>query len=89
MSSPKPIAWGDLPAYWSILSESDKQGYLELRRVIEPLTTRGDREQLHPRFRVILSRIYMFAVRHDQNDWKRSLVSGIVWLNGLLAMRAR
>jgi hypothetical protein len=30
----------------------------------------------------------MFAVRHDQNDWKRCLVCGIVWLNGVLAMRA-
>jgi hypothetical protein len=80
---------GELPTYWQILSDDDKRGYIELRRGLEPLSVRSDKDQLQVRFEVILTRIQLFALRHDEHDWKRCLVCGIAWLEGAVAMNMR
>jgi hypothetical protein len=80
---------GELPTYFQILSDDDKRGYLELRRGLEPLSVRSDKDQLQVRFEVILTRIQLFALRHDEHDWKRCLVCGIAWLDGAVAMNMR
>jgi len=83
MASPR------LPAYWSVLDEKDKRGYVELRRTISPLSLRTDRRELAARFRVLLSRIHSYCLRQDEDDWKRCLVCGVAWVDGGVALNTR
>jgi hypothetical protein len=89
MSTRKTIPTNGLPAYWTILSDSDKRGYLELQRTLDPLTLRTDKDQLASRFQLILSTIHRFAIRQDDGDWRRCLVCGIAWIGGDIALNTR
>jgi hypothetical protein len=89
MSSTNCISPRNLPDYWSTLTEDDKQGYMELQRTITPLGLRADKNQIGARFQIILSHVHCFAIRHDENDWKRCLVCGIAWLSRFIAISTR
>jgi hypothetical protein len=89
MSARKAIPTSNPPAYWTILSESDKRGYLGLQRTLDLLTLRTDKDQLASRFQLILSTIYHFAIRQDDGDWRRCLVCGIAWIGGYIALNTR
>jgi hypothetical protein len=71
------------------LTEDDKHGYLDLQRTITPLGLRADKDQIGARFQIILSHVHCFAIRHDDNDWKRCVVCGIAWLNRFIAISTR
>jgi hypothetical protein len=83
-------ATDDPPYYWGALTEEDKQAYRHLRKQIDPLSIRTTCEQSAPKFRIVLAKIQEYAIRHDQSDWARCLVCGVIWLSrGCLAISTR
>jgi hypothetical protein len=79
----------ELPAYWTILGDEDKIKYHQLRKLLNPLSTRTSRSQLAVKFRVTIMKIQEYSIRNDADDWKRCLVCGVAWLDGSLALSTR
>ena len=74
------------PSHWDMLSAEDKQRYLELTEAINPLTFRTSKDRLTLKFNIILNMIYDFVMYRDEDQWKRSLICGVAWLNDALAI---
>jgi hypothetical protein len=68
-------------SHWPILSHEDQEGYRLLQQSIEPLCIRTNRSEVAAKFRIILSQITKYSTRFDDNDWKRELVCGLLWLD--------
>jgi hypothetical protein len=64
-----------------LLTPADQDGYLRLREGLHVLAVRIKRAQLATHFVEIVTRIREYCVRRDQDDWKRSLVCGLLWLS--------
>jgi hypothetical protein len=77
------------PAYWSVLDNCDQHTYLALRRQFGLLTARTSRSRLAATYRFIIQQLDAFVNQKDGDDWKRSLVCGIVWLEGAIAVSTR
>lgn len=74
------------PQYFDLLSESDKKEYIELRDQLFDPKYKNRRNKSHEAFREVVQSIKKFVVRNDGNDWKRSLVCGIIWLDKSIAI---
>jgi hypothetical protein len=77
------------PAYWFLLSDSDKAQYRKLQQLMDPLSIRTTRDQASVKFQIILSSIHRFAVRRDGDDWRRCLVCGMGFLHQAIAVNTR
>jgi hypothetical protein len=75
--------------YWEVLSEEDQMKYRQLQCLIDPLLLRTTRQQLPVKFQIIIQQIQEYVVRHDEDDWKRNLVCGIIWLADAVAISTR
>lgn len=78
----------DVP-YFNILVESDQTKYLELRKLLTSDNMRYQRNRRVYTFDSILDKIHSFCIRGDEDDWKRCMVCGVCWLNGLLAINVK
>ena len=74
------------PQYFDLLSESDKQEYIELRDQLFDPKYKNRRNKSHEAFKEVVQSIEKFVVRNDGNDWKRSLVCGVIWLDKSIAI---
>ncbi|KAK8866480.1 hypothetical protein M9Y10_009444 [Tritrichomonas musculus] len=74
------------PQYFDLLPESDKKEYIELRNQLFDPKYKNRRNKSHEAFREVVQSIEKFVVKHDGNDWKRSLVCGIIWLDQSIAI---
>jgi hypothetical protein len=79
----------ELPAYWNLLNEGDRQGYMVLRGMLKPVVMRATKSTVARKFAAIISEIKKYAVRGDENDWSRSLVCGMVWLGDCIGLSTR
>ncbi|EAY06611.1 hypothetical protein TVAG_056050 [Trichomonas vaginalis G3] len=78
----------DVP-YFNILVEGDQNKYLELRKSLTSENMRYQRNRRVDTFDTILEKIHEFCIRGDEDDWKRCMVCGVCWLNGLLAINVK
>ena len=78
--------YGKEPLHWDLLDENDKKEYKTLQRDLSSTTCRNIRNQRLDQFKDMLELIKIYINRFDENDWKRSLVCGICWLNEGIAI---
>jgi hypothetical protein len=76
----------DLPDYWNMLDAQDQQGYRSLKRVVEQLSLRAPKKRSAINFHAIMGHVHAYVVQNNENDWKRSMVCGIAWLPGAIAV---
>lgn len=74
------------PQYWTLLSEKDQQDYIELRDQLFNPQYKNRRNQSNEVFKNVIDLIKRFVVKNDENDWKRSLVCGTIWLKDSIAI---
>ena len=81
-----------IPRYFQILTESDKKKYIDLQTMFSSEICRNNRNQRIKTFSDTLSAVQTFCYQSNdsENDWKRCLVAGIIWLpNGMLGVNIR
>ncbi|KAK8893690.1 hypothetical protein M9Y10_022117 [Tritrichomonas musculus] len=77
------------PQYWDILSDSDKSGYIALKKEINVFNTKRIFRDRADSFTKILQLIQKYAERKEEDDWKRFLVCGICWVENGIAVNIR
>ena len=79
----------ETPQYWDILSEEDKKGYRKLQKDLQDLIKESGRSKFCKIFPQIVSILQKYITKNDSNDYQRSLVCGIVWMDESLALNTR
>jgi hypothetical protein len=79
----------DPPKFLHFLSEADRAAYDELRAHLSSAACRNRRHQRLESFNEMLDAVRAFAVRGSDDDWKRCLVCGVIWLPGSIAINTR
>jgi hypothetical protein len=74
------------PQHWSLLHTDDQLAYMTLKVIVERLAIRTSRDRAAQNFRLLMTRLQEYIIRHDEDDWKRSLVCGIAWLGDTIAI---
>ena len=77
------------PEFYNLLSDSDKEGYNQLRATLSSRNCRNRRNKRIETFSEMLNAIQTYSVRKDENDWKRCLVCGVLWLSNGIAINTR
>ncbi|KAK8886737.1 hypothetical protein M9Y10_042205 [Tritrichomonas musculus] len=78
-----------LPGFYDLLSDSDREGYNQLRSALSSKNCRNRRNKRLETFSEMLNAIHKYAIRNDENDWKRCLVCGVLWLSNGIAINTR
>jgi hypothetical protein len=80
-----------LPRHWELLSRDDQAKYLTLQQSLATPSGKNRRNRSVETFPQTLETIKSFVNRNDGDDWKRSLVCGVCWLNseGTVAVNIR
>lgn len=78
-----------LPGFYDLLSENDKEGYNQLRSALSSKNCRNRRNKRLETFSEMLNAIHNYAIRNDDDDWKRCLVCGVLWLSNGIAINTR
>lgn len=90
MSDPDSPAPADMtPKFFRLLSEADILAYNQLRSDLSSPNCRNRRNKRLETFSEMLNSIKSFAIRKDEDDWKRCLVCGVLWLNNGIAINTR
>ncbi|OHT12394.1 hypothetical protein TRFO_17758 [Tritrichomonas foetus] len=69
------------PLYWDILTLNDKDEYRKIQQRLAPAKGRITRTKNVIKFTESLEELRRFVNKGDVNDWVRSMVCGIFWLN--------
>lgn len=77
------------PGFYDLLSDSDKEGYNQLRSALSSKNCRNRRNKRLETFSEMLNAIHSYAIRNDDSDWKRCLVCGVLWLSNGIAINTR
>ena len=75
-----------LPMYWEILNENDQQQYIAIRNTLSSSACKHRRHHSIEINQEIISTLKAFVFHEEADIWKRSLVCGICWLDGALAI---
>jgi hypothetical protein len=76
-----------LPRFFDLLSDSDK---IEYRKLKESLNGgRNKRGKRLEAFAEMLESVKKYAIRSDEDDWKRCMVCGVCWTGNGLAINTR
>lgn len=78
-----------LPNFYDLLSEQDKIEYLKLKSSLEIESIKRNRGHRIEAFGAILDEIRQYIEKRDENDWKRSLVCGVCWMDNMIAINTR
>ena len=78
-----------LPQYWDLLTEADKNGYHTLKMAFNAGSIKRNRGHRIETFDGILDAIRRYAEQGNENDWKRSLVCGVCWMDQTIAINTR
>lgn len=75
----------DTPLYFDILSDDDKRGYIDLKKILSDykFCKSVDRKIS---FVNQLKHVQKYVERNDSDDWKRGLVCGIIFLENSVAI---
>lgn len=76
----------ELPRFFELLSESDKEEYHQLRKSLNSPNCKNRRNKSIQTFREIITSIKTFVIKGDSEDKNRSLVCGTIWLNEGIAI---
>ena len=74
------------PQYIELLSENDMEMYKTLRKTLTSSENRNCRNKRLESFSEMLKSIKNYAIRQDNNDWKRCIVCGVCWLSDGIAV---
>lgn len=78
-----------MPLFWEYLNEQDKEDYLKMRTALSSPACKHRRHHSSELNREIVNTIKNYVIRNDGDDWRRALVSGIVWLPNAIAINTR
>lgn len=78
-----------MPLFWELLNDHDKEDYLKMRIALSSPACKHRRHHSSELNREIVNTIKNYVIRNDGDDWKRALVSGIVWLPNAIAINTR
>lgn len=78
-----------LPNFFDLLAEQDKIEYFKLKSSLEITSVKRNRGHRIEAFGAILDEIRQFVDKGDENDWKRSLVCGVCWMDNMIAINTR
>lgn len=87
--APKESKEKAAPQFLDLLSGDDIEGYNNLKEQLSSPHCRNQRNKRLENFSEMLNTIKAYAVRGDENDWKRCLVCGVVWLTSGIAINTR
>lgn len=78
-----------LPEFWDLLCPADQEAYNRMRLALSSPACKHRRHHSKELNRGIVNTIKSFVVRNDNDDYKRALVTGIVWLPNAIAINTR
>ena len=78
-----------LPMFWDHLNDIDKARYLKIQETLSSSACKHRRHQSKAINNEIISSIKAFIIRGDDDDWRRSLVCGIGWINNSVVINTR
>ena len=78
-----------IPNYFEHLNEEDKNEYQKLRILLSDPSCKNRRNKSTKTFEDVVIQIKKFVVRNQEDDWKRSYVCGICWLENGIAINVR
>ena len=76
-----------LPRHFEQLNESDKIDYKKLKESLN--SGRNKRGKRLEAFAEMLSAVKRYAIKGDQDDWKRCMVCGVCWIDNGIAINTR
>jgi hypothetical protein len=76
----------NLPLHWDLLTRRDLDDYVELRKSFYDEIRKSKKGERLESFIKRLIKIRSFVERGDQDDWKRSLVCGIIFMKNSIAI---
>jgi hypothetical protein len=74
------------PEHWHLLSDADKEVYLQIRSALSAPSSRNKRNKRIDDFREVLDAIDIFLNTDEEDKWKRSLVCGMCRLSDGIAV---
>lgn len=77
------------PAFFDLLTESDKEKYDVLREELSSTDRKFKRYKRITSLQDALAAIQEYCSRGDKDDWKRALVCGVCWMGGDIAINTR
>jgi hypothetical protein len=77
------------PTFFNLLDEDDQKKYRELRSTLRNSEKRYKRNKRLEGLQDALDAIQEFSIRHQPDDWKRSLVCGVCWIGQDIAINIR
>ncbi|OHS97519.1 hypothetical protein TRFO_36278 [Tritrichomonas foetus] len=80
------IAKDTFPSHWELLSEDDKQGYISIKSLFNDDLSKSKRGERFEIFVTRLKTIRDYINRNPNDQWKRSLVCGMVFLTSALGI---
>ena len=83
------IQSNETPQFIEFLSKEDKQKYYDLRKDLWNLENKFKRNKRLESLQKALDKIHDFCVQNDDNDWKRSIVCGVIWFDQGIAINTR
>lgn len=79
----------EMPAYWDLLNELDRDHYTRIRMAFASPVCKHRRNHSTKINGEIINTVKSFVVRNDDDDWKRALVCGICWMPDMIAVNTR
>ncbi|OHS99603.1 hypothetical protein TRFO_33891 [Tritrichomonas foetus] len=76
-----------IPPNWKLLSPQDMKSYQELQSEFHKDVGKSRKGERLDTFLDKLNKIKMFIEKGDENDWKRSIVCGVFFLDSALAIQ--
>lgn len=71
----------ETPEYFNLISEDDQSQYRELQKDLTSPENRYARNKRISTCQDAIKAIKNFCIRNDEDDWKRCLVCGVIWIN--------
>ena len=76
----------NIPLYWERLNESDQKEYLMLQSRFSSSSCKNRRNKSNETFASIIDSIHSYIFRGDGNEYNRSLVCGLIFLNQMVTI---
>lgn len=78
----------NFPVHFDELDSEDKQEYIEMRNIIQQ-SGRNHRGKRLEAFSELIETLKNYAIKNNNDDWKRCLVVGVCWLDNAIAINTR
>jgi len=77
------------PRFLELLTPEDREQYTNLKQSLTGAGTRNRRGKRLEAFADMLEKVKEYSIRGDDDDWKRSLVCGVCWVDSIIAINTR